>query len=269
MYNKLMNLFIKVFTFFLLITPVHIFAQQKRSVFFDEAWQVCASKNSQHFVCECSVLENGDYDGPFTCFTIDSEVKVKAYNFSNNILDGEIKEFYEDGSLKLHAFYNKGLPIKEWREWGLDGNLVVDKAFDENSVITKDKKKISDYEKMYFGEKEFEAPVYLTECILKKNEKEKYRCSDAALLAYYSHPPMPPSYLEDLNFKEKSIMVSLKYQLSENGKVIDAKIIETSGDAFLDELAQIHVLNMIPFESAKQFENPIKYWIDAEIIFHF
>lgn len=259
----------QLFTFLLLLLPFLSYSQQNMKVFFDESWQISSSKFSRYYVCECFVLESGAYEGPFTCYTIDSEVLVKSYNFSDNILDGEMKEFYENGAKKLHAYYNRGLPVNEWKEWDIDGNLVVDKTFDENSVILKDKRKMTDYEKMYFGEKEFEAPVYLTECILKKNEKEKYRCSDAAMLEYYKHPPLPPNYFDDARYSNQSIVVFLKYQLSEKGKVTDTKIIETSGDAFLDELAQIHVLNMLPFEAAKQYENPIKHWIEAEIIFNF
>lgn len=264
-----MSLFIKIITLLYLTVPLYCFSQQKRKVFFDELWQVSSSKQSQYYICECAVLDNGAYDGPFTCFTIGTDAKVKVYNFSNNVLDGEIKEFYEDGSTKLHAFYNMGLPIQTWKEWDRDGNLVVDKTFDENSIILKDKKKLTDYEKMYFGEKDFEAPVFMTECILKQNEKEKYICSDEAMLAYYKHPPLPPSYLSNANFIGKTIVVQLKYELSEDGKVINTKIIESSNDAFLDELAEIHLLNMIPFEAAKRFENPINYWIDAEVIFDF
>lgn len=264
-----MNLFIKLITILLITIPFISFSQQKRTVFFDEVWQISSSKHSQYYICDCFVLENGAYDGSFVCYSIKTEVMMKIYNFSNNVLDGEVKEFFENGNLKLHAFYNKGLPVKEWKEWDISGLLVVNKTFDENSVVLKDRKTLTDYEKMYYGEKEFEAPVFMSECILKKNEKEKYRCSDAAMLAYYSHPPLPPSYFEDVSFIGKLIIVKLKYQLSENGKVVSTKIIESCGDFFLDDLAKTHVLNMIPFESAKQFENPIKYWIDAEIVFSF
>ncbi len=138
-----------------------------------------------------------------------------------------------------------------------------------SSIILKDKKEFSSYEKSYFGVIKFESPVYMSECILKKNDTEKHRCSDAAMLAYYNYPPLPPSYFEDARFIGKSITVKLKYLLSEKGKVITTKILKSSGDAFLDDLAATHVLNMIPFESAKEFEYPIKYWIPADIIFNF
>ncbi len=266
-----MKTFLKPISLFLLLTvSASIFAQQKKYIYFDELWELSSSKYNQYYFCECYVLENGAYDGPFNCYNIVSEAKVKTYHFSNNVLDGEVLEYYENGNVKLHAFYNKGIPTKTWKEWNASGELVVDKVFDENDVIIKDKKKkLSDYEKMYFGEKPFEAPVYTTDCILKKNETEKYKCSDLAMFAYYKHPPLPPSYFNKPSFSGKTFVVKLKYQLSEKGKVIDTKIIETSGDAFLDELAAIHVLNMIPFESAKEYENPIKYWIDADIYFKF
>ena len=179
-------------------------------------------------------------------------------------------EYYEDGSVKLHAFYKKGTPVEEWKEWNREGNLVVDKTFDDNSKILKDKKKqLSEYEKMYFGTKEFEPPVYSTDCILKTFDSQKNKCSDEAMLEYYKHPPLPPSYLNNASLSGKTVIVKLKYQISEDGKVIDFKIIETSGDVYLDDLAGTHVLNMIPFESAKNFENPIRHWIEAEIQFIF
>lgn len=259
------NLFLFVFSFLV----VGIYSQQSRTIFFDEVWQISTSKHSHYYECHCFVLENGAFDGAFTCFSMKTDAKVKEYNFSNNVLHGEIKEYYENGYLKLHAFYNKGLPIKNWKEWNENGKIVVDKVFDENSRITKNKKQLTEYEKMYFGIKEFETPVFTTECILMKNEKQKYLCSDTALLEYYKHPPLPPYYFNDSKFSGKTFISKLKYLLSEKGKVIDVEIIETSGDDFLDELAEIHVLNMIPFESAKEYENPIEYWIEAEIVFKF
>jgi len=264
-----MNLLNKSLVLLFSIITIIGFSQQKKYIYFDETWQISSSKHSQYYECECYVLENGAFDGPFFCFSIKTDVKVKSYHFSNNVLDGEVKEFYENGQMKLQASYNKGLPINEWKEWNEEGELVVNKTFDENSRIQKDKKILTDYEKVYFGNKKFESPVYSTDCILKKDEKEKYLCSDSAMLDYYKHPPLPPNYFNDVKFSGKTFVVTLKYLLSSDGKVIKVKIYETSGDTFLDELAEIHVLNMIPFESAKSYENPIDYWIDADIVFKF
>ncbi|MFT5828390.1 MAG: hypothetical protein ACI9AB_001348, partial [Urechidicola sp.] len=44
---------------------------------------------------------------------------------------------------------------------------------------------------------------------------------------------------------------------------------KSTGDDFLDLLAQAHILNMVPFESAKQYGLPIPYTQDAQIIFQF
>ena len=264
--NLIQNILLLIFSFISILG----ISQQQKHLFFDESWQISASKYSQYYDCECYTLKNGAFDGSFTCYNIKTDKKVKVYHFTNNVLDGEVTEYYDNGQMKLHAFYKNGQAIKEWKEWDEEGNLVVDKTFDEQSLITRDKKKqLSEYEKMYFGNKEFEEPVYSTKCILKKVEKERYSCSDSSLLFYYKNPPLPPSYFNDVKFSGKTFKVKLKYLLSSKGKVIEVKIIETSGDIFLDELAETHILNMIPFESAKKYENPIDYWIPADIFFKF
>jgi len=45
--------------------------------------------------------------------------------------------------------------------------------------------------------------------------------------------------------------------------------VQSTGDDFLDMLAQAHVLNMVPFESAKQYGVPINYTQEAKIVFQF
>ncbi len=258
-----------VFVLFLL--PIMSFAQQKKYMNFDENWQLSSSKYTQFYQCESYVLENGAMDGPFTCFKYGTDTLVKKYQFTNNVLDGEIFEYHNDGSLKLSAFYKTGVPIKEWKEWDLEGNLVVDKSFDEDGILTKDKnaKKMTEYEKLYFGSKKFEAPIYTTACILKKFDEQKYQCSQEALEAFYKVPPLPPSYFTNVKFANKIFYVKLKYKISEKGKIDDVKIIETSGDAFIDELAEVHMFNIMPFESAKEYGNPIKYWKEAVLEFNF
>jgi hypothetical protein len=245
-----------------------LFAQQKTTLFFDANWNAPKSAASRVFYCECFMFENKVLHGPFTCYNQETGDLVKRYHFEENRLHGDIEEFYPDGSVKLKATYNKGLPIDEWMEWTEDGTLVTHKTFDENSRIKKD----------YFTEKEFdykiamgksfkkeELPIYGSECLLKKLEKERYNCSDEAMFEYYHNPPKPPSYID----RGGQFVTKLKYLLTDKGRVDEVEIIESSGDTYLDELASIHVLNMIPFESAKEYGMPINYWIKAEIVFNF
>jgi len=255
--------------FLFLLFPVFLFSQQKKSVYYDQNWIESISKYSQFYVCEYMVSENGAYNGAYICYEIVSEKKIKLYNFKNNKLEGEIKEFHPNGVLKLQAFYNNGIPIMEWKEWNADGELVVNRFFDKNREEIKKTKQQTEYEKMYFGEKEFQAPVYGSSCIIKTQEKEKYNCSELALLEYYNRPPLPPSYFNKSNFKNNIFKTSLKYLVSQNGKVLKTIILSSCGDEYLDDLAKTHVLNMIPFEAAKEKEIPIEYWLEAEIIFNF
>ena len=54
------------------------------------------------------------------------------------------------------------------------------------------------------------------------------------------------------------------------GSEINGLVIKSlSTDEFLDELAKAHVLNMVPFESAKEYGSPINYWKDVIINFTF
>lgn len=255
--------------FLLLILPCLTLAQQKVYIHFDSNWQKAVTESMVMYTCECYKNEAGQYDGPFTCFDNVTDDVVKAYNFVDNKLDGKVEEFHKDGSLKLLASYHKGLPVGEWKEWDQFGELIVHRTFDENSRMLKD----------YFVEETLynaavgmsnikeEPPIYSSKCILTRIKEEKYKCSNAALLEYYRNPPLPPEYLETR--KGASYITKLKYELSDRGAVMDVEIIESSGDAFLDDLAQIHVLNMVPFESAMQYGTPINYWIEADIIFAF
>lgn len=263
------------FRFVILLTfvlpQVFLLGQQKKYLNFDENWQLSNSQYTQYYQCETYVLENGALDGPFTCYKIYSDTLVKKYHFKDNILDGNVYEYFDNGALKLEAEYRKGQAINSWKEWNEEGELVVDKTFDEEGYLTGDtnKKKLSEYEKMYFGTKPFEEPIYTSECILKGTEYLKYECSQDALNRFYNVPPLPPSYFNDVKFSGKEFQVKLRYLLSEKGKVDSVYILETSGDAFLDDLAETHVLNMMPFEAAKEYENPIKYWMEAILYFRF
>ena len=245
-----------------------LFAQQKTTLFFDANWNAPKSAATKVFYCECFMFEDKTLHGPFICYSQKTGDLVKRYYFEENRLHGDIEEYHEDGSIKLQATYNKGLPVGEWKEWSKDGELVTHKTFDENSRIKKD----------YFTEKEFdykiamgqsfkkeEPPIYGSECLMKKLDEEKYKCSDKAMFKYYNNPPMPPSYVD----RGVKFITRLKYLLTDKGSVEDVEIIESSGDAYLDELASIHVLNMIPFESAKEYGMPINYWIAADIVFDF
>lgn len=262
----------KYFITLLFIGYIYIgFSQQKKYKNFDVNWEQSTSKHNIAYQCECYVLETGALDGPFKCYIAETDTLIKSYNFVNNILNGEILEYYRNGNLKLEAFYDKGIPIKTWKEWNETGELVVDKMFsDEGKYLgNKNEKQPSEYEKMYFGSKKFEAPIFTTTCIVKNLETLQYSCSDTAMLAYYNTPPLPPNYFNNIKFSGKQFQVKLKYQLSELGKVDTVIIIETSGDAFLDDLAETHILNMMPFEAAKEYGNPIKYWIEAILNFKF
>lgn len=258
---------LKPFIFFIFFQS-SLFAQQKTTLFFDANWNAPKTSAAKVFYCECYMFENKTLHGPFFCYNQKTRDLVKRYFFEENRLHGDIEEYYEDGSIKLQATYSKGLPIGEWMEWSSDGNLVKHKTFDDKSRIKKD----------YFTEKEFdhkiamgqsfkkeEPPIYGSECLMKKLDEEKYKCSDKAMFKYYNNPPMPPSYLN----RGIKFITKLKYLLSDKGSVEDVEIIESSGDAYLDELASIHVLNMIPFESAKQYGMSINHWVNAEIIFNF
>lgn len=246
------------------------FAQQVGYLSFNENWERTVSKFNIKYECECYTLESGAFEGPLKCYLVGTENLIRHYNFVNNVLHGEILEYFSNGNLKLEAFYDRGIPIKTWREWNANGDLITDKVFsDQGKILGDNKKQYTEYEKIYFGTKPFEPPVFTTECIMKDIESSKYKCSDSAMLKYYNKPPLPPYYFYDEKFSGKDFNVRLKYLLSEKGKVDSVYITETSGDAFLDELAEVHILNMTPFEAAKEYENPIKFWIEAILNFSF
>lgn len=251
--------------------PLIVFSQRKKSLFFDENWQLVNLVELSTYSCDCYVDDREKFVGPFKCYHIASESLVKFYNFSNDVLHGSIKEYYLDGKAKLEAEYFLGEPVHEWKEYDQEGNLVLHRTFDENSRLVKDYFQESNpYDnKMTFSAKKEEAPIYTSQCMLLKMEAQRYACSDEALQSYFSNPPIPPSYLNNSEFSSKTIIVKLKYRINRKGIVDMSELIESSGDSFLDELALAHVLNMVPFEAAKEYGNPIDIWQEAQIIFKF
>lgn len=248
------------------------FAQTKKVLTFDKYWEITTSPAKMAYNCDCYVDEREKLIGPFECVFIENGQVVKKYNFLNNILHGKITEYYIDGTLKLEAEYNKGLPINEWKEYDEFGRIKLNRTFDEQSRITKDYFQAeTPYDKavsLYAAKKE-EPPIYKTECIQLKIDQQKYDCTESKLTEYFSNPPIPPSYKTDPNFAGKSIECLFQFRINDKGIVDDIKFIQSTNDEFLDQLVEAHVMNMLPFESAKQYGKPIHYWKDAQIIFNF
>ncbi|MCB9256197.1 MAG: energy transducer TonB [Chitinophagales bacterium] len=259
------------FVFGLVILPLLLFSQKKKFLFFDENWQVVSLAELSTYSCDCYVDEREKFVGPFKCYHIASESLVKFYNFQNDVLHGLIKEYYLDGKEKLVAEYFLGEPVHEWKEYDQEGNLILHRTFDENSRLVKDYFQESNPydDKMNFSAKAEEAPIYTSQCMLLKMEAQRYACSDEALFNYFSKPPLPPTYLNNPNFAGKTFVVKLKYKINKKGIVDESELLESSGDIFLDELALAHVLNMVPFEAAKEYGNPIAIWQEADIVFKF
>jgi hypothetical protein len=259
---------LRIGIFVFLFLPFFLTAQQKKTIYFDQNWQPAKSPTQQVYYCEYTTIENDWIHGPFLCFYLKNEELVKQYYFEYNKLNGQVFEYYHNGNIKLEAAYMNGLPMGEWKEWDAKGELVVYKTFDESNRMMRDYFKDEDYNyRMVMGldSKKEEPPIFSTECLLKKREEEKYRCSDMAMLDYYSNPPIPPNY----NYQSKVMATKLKYELNHDAVITDVVIVESSGDGFLDELAKTHILNMIPFEAAKTYGTPISVWLEADVVFKF
>jgi len=249
-----------------------LYTQDTKLLHFDEAWQVVAENAATVYKCNCTVNAYDQLNGPFVCIHIESGQVVKEYLFKNNVLHGKIKEYYPSGVLKLEAEYNNGTPINFWKEYDENGRITLDRNFNENSQTTQDYfTNDTPYEKAiyeYYGKKE-ELPIYETDCIALEIEEQRYICSEERVLAYLANPPIPPSYKNDPAFAGKSIECLFQFRINNKGIVDAVKIIKSTGDDFLDELVEAHVLNMLPFEAAKKNGVPIHYWKDAQIIFKF
>lgn len=265
-----MNRLIIIVAFFFI--NANVFAQTRKVLSFDKYWEVTSAANNTEFKCDCFVDDKEKLIGPFECIHLKSGVVVKKYNFQNNILHGVISEYYIDGTIKLEAEYNKGAPINEWKEYDEFGRIKLHRTFDENSRISKDYfQESTPYDKAMAlkTSKKEEPPVYKTECIQLKIDQQKYDCTEEKLAAYFANPPIPPTYKTDPNFAGKSIECLFQFRINDKGIVDEVKIVQSTGDEFLDQLVDAHVLNMLPFESAKQYGTPIHYWKDGQIIFKF
>lgn len=269
--NKLLLKHLILPIFFLLISACS-FAQSEKVLLFDKTWQTAPNYKEAYYHCSCFFDNLNRLQGPFNCYTVSSDALVKQYNFLDDKLHGEIKEFYENGAIKLLATYQVGLPVGDWIEYDEKGREKLKKSFDDKSRI-KDGfyQETSAYDKQVgfnFAKKE-EPPIYSQECMLKKIDEQKYLCSDEAIQDYLSNPPIPPSYKNNPALSGKTIQCVLSFRINDKAIVDDVEIIESTGDAFLDELAKAHVLNMVPFESAKEYGTPINFWKDVIINFTF
>lgn len=248
-----------------------LFSQQSKILVFDENWQNASGRDAV-FKCECYFDSRNKLQGAFNCYKIATEALVKQFNFKDDKLDGEAKEYYEDGKTKLEATYKDGLPVGEWYEYDEKGRIKLHRTFDDESRLIKDFKQenLTPYEKLQYDlSKKEEPPIYTTECLRLKIDQQKYDCSEQAILDYVSNPPIPPSYKNNPTFVGKTLQCIVSFKINDKGIVDEAEILETTGDEFLDELAKAHVLNMVPFESAKEYGNPINYWKDVIINFTF
>ena len=238
---------------------------------FDEEWRLALSSDNTFYTCNCMVNEADKFIGKFRCYNLSLEVLVKEYTFDNDILHGAVKEYFENGQIKLEASYANGLPISDWKEYDKKGELVLHRTFNEESQLVRDYfQDLTSYgQGMAFSHKREELPIYTTDCIQAKIESQKYSCSDQAIADYLSNSPIPEALKKDPLYSGKRFECILMYTISEKGVVETAEVLKSTGDEFLDMLAQAHVLNMVPFESAKQYGVPIPYNKDAHIIFQF
>lgn len=238
---------------------------------FDDEWREASSPDNTFYACDCMVNEADKFIGKFRCYNLKLEVLVKEYSFVNDILHGVVKEYFENGQVKLEASYADGLPINDWKEYDEKGELVLHRTFNEQSQLVRDYfQDLTPYgQGMAFSHTKEELPIYTTDCIQVKIESQKYSCSDQAIADYLSNSPTPEALKKDPLYSGKRFECILMYTISEKGLVETAEVLKSTGDEFLDMLAQAHVLNMVPFESAKQYGVPIPYNKDAHIIFQF
>ena len=257
--------------FLFISLPFIAFSQKKKYMAFDENWQIARTPVHTVYTCECYVDENDKFIGTFSCYHKTLDILVKEYHFEKDILHGSVKEFYLNGQIKLDATYEMGSPIKDWTEYDEEGAIVLQRTFSASSALSNGYAMGSTpYDNaMAFSHKKEEPPIYTTECIRLKIDDQKYACSEAAILEYLANAPIPQNLKEDPQYLGKRFECLLLYTLSEKGIVSHVEIVQSTGDEFLDLLAEAHVLNMVPFEAAKQYGVPIAYKMDAQIVFQF
>lgn len=258
-------------SFFFLFISSFLLAQQQKTLLFNQNWQSATSRDA-YYKCECYTDSYNKLQGAFNCFEIRTNKLVKQFNFTDDKLDGEAKEYYAEGTLKLEATYKNGLPVGEWYEYDEKGRIKLHRTFDDESRIIKDfnQKELTPYEKLQVDRaKKEEPPIYTSECLRLKIDQQKYDCSEQAIINYISNPPIPPQYKNSTAFAGKTIQCVLSFRINDKGIVDETEILETTGDTFLDELAKAHVLNMVPFEAAKEYGEPINFWKDVIINFSF
>lgn len=257
--------------FILFALPFVLFAQKKKYMAFDELWRVSHNAETTVYSCNCYVNEQDQFIGKFRCYHVQLDMLVKEYTFDKDVLNGKVNEYYNNGQLKLDAEYKNGLPINEWKEYDEQGALILHRQFNEQSQIVQDYfQEQTPYESaMAFSHKKEEPPIYTTECIRLKIDNQKYACSEEEIAKYLANPPIPEIFKSDPQYAGKRFECVLLYTISEKGLVTVAEIIHSTGDAFLDMLAQAHVLNMVPFEAAKQYGVPINFTKEAKIVFQF
>ncbi len=244
---------------------------QNKLLYFNDGWEQVAYEDLATYYCECTLDKNELLQGLFICYNIQSGTILKKYTFENNLFNGEVIEFYNNGNVKLKAEYNLGVPINNWIQWDELGDTIFYRSYTNDKVeLKQNNSKVTPYEELQNKYKKPSEPaIYGTECLKLDIEDQRYTCSDSTMNNFFLNAPVPPQYKTMPQYIGKQITCKLHFFISKKGIVDDAEILESTGDQFLDELALAHVLNMVPFEAAKSYGMPIGSWKEATLVFNF
>ena len=72
------------------------------------------------------IFHKGKRSGHWTINHPNGKPHIEKSYYNNN-LDGEYKEFYPSGQVKVHGFYKDGQPTGEWKYYDEQGNLTETK----------------------------------------------------------------------------------------------------------------------------------------------
>lgn len=240
------------------------------SYFYDAFWQPAKSTSVRYYQCDYKKVNDKLY-GLFECYLIKTGQVLRTYNYQNNVLHGDYLEFYADSSIHKQGQFSQGNPVDVWTDFDEQGNIIAQIEYDSTGKLINNVYEDEDENFnviMGISNKKEEPAIFGTNCIMLAIDNQKYQCSDSLLKEYYANPPMPPKYRTGVN-AGNSTFVDVQFVVTRDNEVIEAEVISSCGDTYIDWLSIVHVENMIPWEAGKIYGTPINTTHQARIIFNF
>lgn len=238
----------RIFLFLCLVTTSIVFAQNKKTIYFDHNRVKTTEENAAYFG---EMIEHNEYTD-FTIYSVKTgnvicKQQLKSQDERSPI--GLQENYYEDGQLRDSIFYTDSIVLYSYHYYP-DGRLraryvsnenprkVILEGFDENG------KKIRNY--ILWKKAEFRGP---------RNNLEKYI------------EKRMPEYFPEIGRMDTVVSTIIGFTIDERGILKDAEIAKSSGYEKVDKNALQIIRNSASWQNAIMFNEPVSTYQTYEFFY--